>query len=231
MKQNYNFDLSKIKSLSSEEKNIRKENLTLFLESGFPNKRNEDWKFTDLNSILNKNFDKITNDYEFDINKKIKLVEDFDHNYILLTNGILSSSNFQYEEENNNKITNFQGEDTSTKDTSNTLTLLNNALSTGGYYLEISKNYKFKKPLIIYNYFSKNINGVIFNNTNQIRLNSGAELLSVEYTIDTSQDNFIRNTLDNVFLENDSVYKHICIQNSKSNGHFYRQIKSIKIIN
>ena len=39
----------------------------------------------------------------------------------------------------------------------NSLNLLNNALATGGYYLEISKNYKFKKPLVVYNHFSENI--------------------------------------------------------------------------
>ena len=69
MKQNYNFDIDKIKSLSTKEKFVRQKNLNLFLENGFPNKKNEDWKFTDLNSILNKNFDNITNDIKFDIKK------------------------------------------------------------------------------------------------------------------------------------------------------------------
>jgi Fe-S cluster assembly protein SufD len=73
MKQDYNFDVEKIKSLSNEEKNYRKKCLNLFLEDGFPNKKIEDWKFTDLNVILNKNFDRITNNLEFDLNKKIKI--------------------------------------------------------------------------------------------------------------------------------------------------------------
>jgi len=72
MKQDYNFDVDKIKSLSNEEKVSRKKDLNIFLETGFPNKQNEDWKFTDLNAILNKNFDKITNNFEFDLNKNFK---------------------------------------------------------------------------------------------------------------------------------------------------------------
>ena len=30
-----------------------------FVEMGFPNKKKEDWKFTDLDRILNSNFDKL----------------------------------------------------------------------------------------------------------------------------------------------------------------------------
>ena len=65
MKQDYNFDVDKIKSLSNEEKVSRKKYLNTFLKTGFPNKQIEDWKFTDLNAILNKNFDKITNNFKW----------------------------------------------------------------------------------------------------------------------------------------------------------------------
>ena len=30
-----------------------------FVEMGFPNKKKEDWKFTDLDKILNSNFDQL----------------------------------------------------------------------------------------------------------------------------------------------------------------------------
>ncbi len=226
MKQNYNFDIDKIKNLSSEEKVSRKKYLNSFLETGFPSKRNEDWKFTDLNTILNKNFDRITNDFEFDLNTNIKILENFEHNYIVLTNGILSSSNFDYEDKNKIQIKNFKGTESDDKTTPNTLALLNSALLLGGYSLKISDNYKFKKPLVIYNYFSKNLKNVIFNNKNYIKLNKGSEITVIEYTVDTSQNNYIKNTLDNISLDNNAIYKSIFIQNSKSNGHFYRYIKA-----
>jgi len=222
MKQDYNFDVDKIKSLSNEEKVTRKKDLNIFLETGFPNKQNEDWKFTDLNAILNKNFNKITNNIEFDLNKKFKILENFDHNYILLTNGALSISNFNYEDEYKIEIKDFKKINTVTPVTTNNLTLLNKALSSGGYSLEVFDNYKFKKPLIIYNYFSENLKNVILNNSNYIKLNKGSELTAVEYTIDNSNNNFIKNTLDQISIDNDAVYKNISIQNSKSSGHFYR---------
>ena len=61
MKQNYDFKIDKIKDLSSEEISLRKKNLDLFYQTGFPNKKDEDWKFSDLNSILSNNFNKIAN--------------------------------------------------------------------------------------------------------------------------------------------------------------------------
>ena len=38
----------------------------------------------------------------------------------------------------------------------NNLHYLNKALTIGGFNLEVQKNYKCKKPIIIYNYFTKN---------------------------------------------------------------------------
>jgi Fe-S cluster assembly protein SufD len=222
MKQDYNFDVDKIKSLSNEEKVSRKKYLNTFLKTGFPNKKNEDWKFTDLNAILNKNFDKITNNFEFDLNKNFKMLESFDHNFILLTNGVLSKSNFNYEDEDKIVIKDFKDINTIIPVTTNNLTLLNKALSSGGYSLEVLENYKFKKPLIIYNYFSENLKNIILNNSNNTKLNKGSELTVVEYTIDNSKNNFIKNTLDKISLDNKAIYKNISIQNSKSSGHFYR---------
>ena len=87
MKQNYDFNIKQIKNLSPEEKVFRKKNLDLFYKSGFPSKQIEDWKFTDLNLILNKNFENISNELNFESNKEPQTIEDFEHNYIFLNNG------------------------------------------------------------------------------------------------------------------------------------------------
>ena len=100
MKQFYDFKVEKIKDLSPEDKNLRRENLDLFYKNGFPNKKEEDWKFTDLNSILSKNFDNITNkDFLLD-SKKLNLINEFEHNHIYLLDGKLISSDFTHEDKN-----------------------------------------------------------------------------------------------------------------------------------
>ena len=56
MEELFNINLKKTSLLSKEDETHREKNLQLFLKSGFPNKKDENWKFTDLNSIIKKNF-------------------------------------------------------------------------------------------------------------------------------------------------------------------------------
>ena len=128
MNQSYDFNIEQIKNLSLEEKTFRQKNLDLFYKSGFPSKQIEDWKFTDLNSILNKNFKSISNEVNFETNKELKTIKSFEHNYIFLINGKIISSIFSYEEANKILVKDFDQKKPITLDPGNTLTLLNNAL-------------------------------------------------------------------------------------------------------
>ena len=223
----YDFNIENIKDLSLEEKNLRRKNLDLFSQNGFPNKKSEDWKFTDLNSILGKNFNNIVNKDFISDDKKLKKLEKFEHNFLYLIDGKLISNSFEYENKNNIFIKDYNYKNEIKSDEKSSLTLLNNALATGGFTLEISKNYKFIKPLIIYNYFSKNLKESIINNKNSIILNDDSELTLINYTDDESKDNFMTNTIDNVIIKKNASLKNIFINNSRCNGYFYRYIKSV----
>ena len=50
-------EIDKIKKLTKVDKDYRI-NLRYFNEVGFPNKKLEDWKFSDLREIISKNFKK-----------------------------------------------------------------------------------------------------------------------------------------------------------------------------
>ena len=45
--------------LSEESINSRKKNFNQFVENGFPNKKVEDWKFSDLNQIISSNIENL----------------------------------------------------------------------------------------------------------------------------------------------------------------------------
>ena len=76
-----NFDeIDKIKRISKKERDFRINNLNLFNEKGFPNKKQEDWKFSDLREILRKNFKKLNVNKTSSKAKKVNLIKDFDHN-------------------------------------------------------------------------------------------------------------------------------------------------------
>jgi Fe-S cluster assembly protein SufD len=222
----YEFKIENIKDLSLEEKNFRKKDLDLFYQNGFPNKKNEDWKFTDLNSILSNSFNNIVNKNLFSDDKKLKLIDEFEHNFIFLLDGKLNSNNFDYEDKDKIFVKNYNYKNEIKLNKQNPLTVLNNALATGGFSLEISKNYKLKKPLVIYNYFSKNLKESIINNKNSIILNEGSQLTLISYNDDSSKDNFMMNVMDNVKIKKNAVLKNIFVNNSRCNGYFYKYIES-----
>ena len=60
-------EIDKIGKFTKEEKDFRLKNLDYFNEVGFPNKKHEDWKFSDLKEIVSKNFTKL--DVKFPIQK------------------------------------------------------------------------------------------------------------------------------------------------------------------
>jgi len=217
--------IDKIKKISEKEKNSRTQNLDFFKSVGFPNKRLEDWKFSDFKDIVNKNFDELSiQDLSYNT-PKMNLLKDFDHNYIFLVNGSLHSSNFNFEEKKKIKI-NIYDKDINQQISKNPLVCLNHALSENGYFLEVERNYKFKKVLIIYNYFTKDIKNKILNNKNRIKINENSELHVIEYTVNESKFNFISNVHEDIELEKNSKLKSLYIQHDKSNGFFHKYIKN-----
>ena len=222
MEQLFNFNLSKLPNASAKEASDREKNLKLFLQSGLPNKKDENWKFTDLNFIINKNFKNITNNFDFVFGEKIELIKDLEHNHIILVNGSLKSSDFKFEEKEKIKLENLNSYN-ETNYHPNNLYVLNKALSSGGFSLEILENYKCKKPIIIYNYFTSNLDNKIINNSNKIKMNQNSNLTLIEYNIG-SKNKFIKNTFEKVTLGKDATLKNIIVQKLKTNGFFYKNI-------
>ena len=217
--------IDKIEKITVEEKNFRVKNLEFFKTNGFPNKRLEDWKFSDFRDIVDKNFDKLDAKKVSSNISKVNLLKNFEHNYILLVNGNLHSSNFDYEDQSKIKINSYD-KSTDYKISKNSLICLNHALADNGYSLEVEKNYKFKKVLVIYNFFKKDTKNKILNSKNKIKLNVNSELHAIEYSINESNSKFINNVYENIILEKNSKFKNLFIQKNKSDGFFHKFIKS-----
>tara|TARA_B100000029_G_scaffold470212_1_gene508880 strand:+ start:212 stop:1459 length:1248 start_codon:yes stop_codon:yes gene_type:complete len=222
--------IDKIKKMTAEEKDFRIKNLEFFQSTGFPNKRFEDWKFSDFKNIVDKNFEELdVKKVSSDLNK-IDLLKDFEHNFILLVNGIFHSSNFDYEDKTKIKI-NSHEKSIDYKPSKNPLVCLNHALAENGYSLEVDKNYKFKKVLVIYNFFTKDVKNKILNNKNNIKLNENSELHLVEYTINEFNFKFINNVYENVILKKNAKLKNLLIQSKQNDAFFHKFLKNKLFLN
>ena len=83
----------KIKDKSDKSLKLREANLSTFKKKGFPNKREEDWKFTDLEKVLSENFKELHNNHLDNKKPNVQNLK-FSHNSITLINGKLESFDF-----------------------------------------------------------------------------------------------------------------------------------------
>ena len=215
-------EIDKIGKFTKEEKYFRLKNLNHFNDIGFPNKRNEDWKFSDLKEIVSKNFNKLELKLEKSKKPKIDFIKDFEHNYIVIINGELTYSDFKYEEKDKIKLQPFINEDYSDSKKHNPLLNLNHALSDKGYFLDVKENYKFKKVLVIYHLFTEDLDENILNSKNKIKIGKNSELHFLEFTINESKKNFFNNVYEDIILEKSAALKSIYLQNDKSFGYFHK---------
>ena len=143
---NFNKQISKKEIISK----TRLDNFNKFLNIGFPNKKLEDWKFSDFKKIISRDFENFNVNLEkqksFSFNNYIK---DFDHNKIVFLNGFYSNHSFDYENDKKIVFNNLKEGPAYEPKGNNSLNLLNNAFFTDGLLLYVKKGYKCQKPLVI----------------------------------------------------------------------------------
>ena len=227
-----NFDeFQKANQSDSELNNIRIKNLNIFKKKGFPSKREENWKYTDLKTILSNNLNKL----EIPNNKKTSqynkewLLKNFQHNQIILVNGDFVSSNFNFEDKEKIKIKplkmvlndkkDFEKIRDYFTDQQNSLTSLNHALVKDGIFLEIEDNYSLNKPLIIYNFFNKSSENKIINNKSFISLGKNSKLSLLEYYKAEDSIKYFNNTIHNYSIQKNAILKKFSIDSNLDNSY------------
>jgi len=218
-----------IKSLKLSDDNIRlrKKNLNEFIKDGFPNKRKEEWKFFDLNQIINSNIKNLNFFNNLSVSTKNEdsiYIKSFEHNKIIFINGFISTIDFGYEEKDKIEIE----EDlnlTENNNKSNILISLNNALLSNYIKITVKQNYSLNKPLIIYNITNKELNSTVVNLRTDIILEKNSSLKLVTLSNDDSKDNFI-NINQNFKLAKDAILKNYKIDSIDNSNikYFFNNI-------
>jgi Fe-S cluster assembly protein SufD len=227
------IDFNKIEKNSKfSEDNIkfRKKNLQHFVEKGFPNKRIEDWKFSDLNQIISANISNLSffNDKEFKDNEQIYLIDKFEHNKIIFINGVISKIDIKHEDDKKIIINNdldFIGNSNEV----NPLVSLNNALANTYTCVTVKENYSLNKPLIIYNITTEELQSTALNLRIDIKLERNSNLKLVTIFDDNSQQNFI-NINQNFDIAQDAILKSYKIDHKANSNikYFYNNINLAK---
>ncbi|MDB2678612.1 Fe-S cluster assembly protein SufD [Candidatus Pelagibacter bacterium] len=220
-----NFEKSlKEGNFSSSQKNIKEKNFNKFIEQGFPNKRIEDWKFSDLNQIISTNFENLDfskKDDQSSIN--LDFIDEFQHNKIVFINGRVSKIDLSYE--NENKIILNQDFELDEDLSKNVLINLNTAFLNNCIKITVNDGYKFQKPLILYNYLTSDLDSHGLNMRIDINLEDDTSLDVINISNESSNSNFL-NFRQKINIGKNSVLKNYSLDiNPTSNiKYLYKDI-------
>jgi len=207
--------------LSNENIESRKKNFNQFVENGFPNKRIEDWKFSDLNQIISSNIDNLCFHSDLELSKvdETIFINKFTHNKIIFLNGAISNIDFSHEDETKVLLIRDLDQNENFKEV-NPLVSLNNALTTSYIKVTVKENYSMNKPLIIYNITTKDLKSTALNLKTDIFLEKNSSLKIINFFDDNSENNFI-NIVQNFDIAQDAILKSYKIDHKKNSNIKY----------
>ncbi len=209
-------------TLSQKDIEIKKFYLDNFINKGFPNRKEEDWRFSDLNQIIKKNIGELSFYSDYTSTNKVDtsaFVDGLEHNKIVFINGRIEKIDFDYEKKDQIEIID-QSETINKFNSNSSLSDLNSAFTNKSFKIVVKEGYQLTKPLIIYHttnskIWSKNIN---------LRLNfelyENSSLRLIDLFKDTSEKNFL-NIFYNFDLKENSVLKNYKVDKSENKNIKY----------
>ena len=201
---------------SSSQKNIKEKSFNRFIEQGFPNKRIEDWKFSDLNQIISANFENLDfSKKNIDKSVDVDFINEFEHNKIIFVDGNISKIDFSYEDKDRFSLKHDLELDEQLNE--NALLNLNTAFLSSYIKFTVRKGYQFQKPLILYNYLTSDLVSHGLNLRMDINLEDGSSLDIVNIANQNAKNNFL-NFRQKINIGKNSVLKNYSLDvNATSN--------------
>ncbi len=218
--------------LDSSIHDIRTKAMASFEKEGFPTKKDEEWKYTSLKSVLNHDysvFPKEESDIEFkDVKKyflheiesyKVVFVDGIYSSYlsetthdgfdICLMSSVLKKPQYQLVLDNYfNKIA----------QNNNSLTDLNTAFTIEGAYIHIGKNKILPKPIQIVNFYTGGEKDILLQPRNLIIVGENSHVEIIERHQSLSNNTVLTNAVTEVFAGKRAIVDYYKIQNDRENA-------------
>ncbi|MDC3155402.1 Fe-S cluster assembly protein SufD [Candidatus Pelagibacter sp.] len=212
----------KTSAFSEKDIELKKMYLNKFLETGFPTRKLENWKFSDLSQIIKKNIGELSfyNDYSFTnkVDNSI-FVEGLEHNKIVFINGRVEKVDFTHEDHDKIEI-NDDFKFVNRLEDNNSLLSLNNAFTNKCYKITVKKNYSLKKPLVVYHSTNNKITSRNINLKLEFQLEQNSSLRLIDLFNDGAENNFI-NIFYNFDLKENAILKNYKIDKAQNKNIRY----------
>ena len=210
---------------------VRTDAIKVFEEKGFPSKKEEDWKYTSLNSILKEDysvFPKQENALDYKDIKKY-FIHDIDTYKIIFIDGKYSSHLSQTTHDgidvclmssalNKPKyqliIENYFNK-AAVKDS---LSSLNTAFSSEGAYIHIPKNKIVQKPIQILHFSTGNESATMLQPRNLVVVDENSHVQIVERHQSLTSKPVLTNSVTEIFANKRAIVDYYKIQNDNENA-------------
>jgi Fe-S cluster assembly protein SufD len=207
---------------------VRSEAIKSFEDIGFPSKRDEDWKYTSLNSVLNHDysvFPKQENALEYSDVKKY-FIHDIDSYKIVFIDGKYSSHLSQTTHDGIDVclmssaltkpkyrliIENYFNK-AATKDG---ISSLNTAFSKEGAYVHIPKNKVVQKPIQIIHFSTGNESALLLQPRNLIVVDENSHVQIMERHQSLTDNPVLTNSVTEIFANKRAIVDYYKLQNDK----------------
>lgn len=218
--------------LDSSVHKIRTEAISAFEKQGFPSKKDEEWKYTSLKSVLKHDysvFPKVESAIEFKDVKKYFLheIESYDLVFvdgvfssflsstthdgydICLLSAALKKPKYKIVLDNYfNKIA----------DKNSSVTNLNTAFSTEGAYINIPKNTILPRPIQIVNFYTGSEKDILLQPRNLVVVGENSHVQIIERHQSLSDNVVLTNAVTEIFANKKAIVDYYKIQNDNANA-------------
>ena len=212
MNEQIKIDFEKIieaSDLSKSDIEFKRQYLDKFLENGFPSRKLENWKFSDLDQIIKKNISDLSFYNDNSLPNKVDtsiFVNSLEHNKIIFVNGRIEKIDLNYEDQDKIKVDdNYKLENK--LESNNSLLSLNNALTNKCYKIIVKKDYNLNKPLVVYHTTNNKIKSKNINLKLDFKLEQNSSLRLIDLFNDSAKNNFI-NIFYNFDLKENAILKN-----------------------
>ena len=215
LKENLEFESLTYETLGNTKE--RKEHFFKFVESGFPSKKLEDWKFSDLKSIINKNIKELKFGFNIIENKSynFKFIKNFEHSKIVILNGEFLSADILDIDKNKIEIKN---ENLIFSESLNEpLNNLNKAFASKLIKLNVLEGKIVEKPLVIYHVCDLDSKTNLINTRFELTLHKNSSLSTLNLFEDKSVSGFNNHNFNIVINKNSNLKNYIFDLNKNQN--------------
>ena len=210
---------------------VRAKAMKSFEDKGFPSKKEEAWKYTSLNALLDKEysiFPKNETAIEFNDVKKYFL-NDIDTYKVVFIDGVYSSFLSQITHDvidvclmssalNKSKYSSIIETYFNKAANTDSLSCLNTAFAKEGAYIRIPKNKEAQKPIEIINFATGTEAATMLQPRNLIIVEQNAHVQIIERHQSLNNNPILTNSVTEIFLEKRANVDYYKIQNDTQNA-------------